>query len=559
MSFNAGENIGPYRILEQLGQGGMATVYKAYHASLDRYVAIKVLHPAFKEDNTFEQRFQREARVVARLEHPHIVPVYDYAEHEKRPYLVMKYIEGDTLKARLGMGPLSSGEIRRIVDAVGSALAYAHKQGILHRDIKPSNVLVASDGQMYLADFGLARIAQSGESTLSSDMIMGTPQYISPEQAMGDPNLDARTDVYSLGVVVYELLVGRVPYQADTPYAVVHDHIYTPLPLPRSINARLPEPLERFLLKALSKDRGDRYQSVEEMLTALNRAVEESGLQSPGSVSTVVQPAAAPTLISAQATPSPAAAAMGAPPPDAPSAHRARKPASPLVWIGLGALIVAGILVVVLLARPKPTPASPSNQNPPAGTSVSQANPPPDAGQNPQRVLEEAGALFKKGNEQAAQSRPEEARATFTQAAETAEQALGALSAPGTPAEAELHAHVLAAESWLASGHPERAEPHFNWLVESAEDKAGPLSGLALSHLLQNRVEDALHQVEEALRLNPDLAEAHAIKGCGLLKSGDRVAALREFRLAVSDKPATALIRPWVMLVLERLECRPER
>src|SRR3972149_5733533 len=169
MSFILGENVGPYRIMEQLGQGGMATVYKAYHAALDRYVAIKVLHPAFNEDRSFE------ARVVAKLEHPHIVPVYDYAEHEHRPYLVMKFIEGETLKARFARGPLASEEITKVIDAVGSALAYAHKQGILHRDIKPSNVLIADDAEMYLADFGLARIAQAGENPLSSDSLMGTP------------------------------------------------------------------------------------------------------------------------------------------------------------------------------------------------------------------------------------------------------------------------------------------------------------------------------------------------------------------------------------------------
>ena len=225
MSFAVGENIGPYRIVEQLGQGGMATVYKAYHASLDRYVALKALHPAFNEDKTFATRFQREARVVAKLEHPHIVPVYDYAEHENRPYLVMKFIEGQTLKARLDQGALSSDEIADIVDAVGSALAYAHKQGILHRDIKPSNVLLSNDGQIYLADFGLARIAQSGESTMSSDSIMGTPQYISPEQAMGKKDLDARTDLYSFGVMLYEMVVGQVPFSSDTPFAIIHDHI----------------------------------------------------------------------------------------------------------------------------------------------------------------------------------------------------------------------------------------------------------------------------------------------------------------------------------------------
>ena len=212
MSFNIGENIGPYRIIEQLGQGGMATVFKAYHAALDRYVALKVLHPAFNQDQTFTARFQREARVVAKLEHSNIVPIYDYSEHEARPYLVMKYIEGDTLKARLNQGPLKSNEIEDVINSIGSALAYAHRQGILHRDIKPSNVMIATDGSMYLADFGLARIAQAGESTMSSDSIMGTPQYISPEQAMGIKDLDAGTDIYSFGVMLYEMVVGQVPF-----------------------------------------------------------------------------------------------------------------------------------------------------------------------------------------------------------------------------------------------------------------------------------------------------------------------------------------------------------
>ena len=291
MPFAVGENIGPYRIIEQLGQGGMATVFKAYHASLDRYVALKVLHPAFNEDTTFEARFQREARVVAKLEHPHIVPVYDYAEHEKRPYLVMKYIEGDTLKARLSEGPLSSEEIARVVDTVGSALAYAHRHGVLHRDIKPSNVLVSKDGEMYLADFGLARMAQSGESTLSSDMIMGTPQYISPEQALGKSDLDARTDIYSFGVMLYEMVVGQVPFSADTPFSVIHDHIYTPLPLPHTVNPNVPEAVERVLLKSLAKDRADRYKDANAMIQAFKSAWREAGVPMQGTFLKLTQPA----------------------------------------------------------------------------------------------------------------------------------------------------------------------------------------------------------------------------------------------------------------------------
>ena len=281
MPFVVGETLGPYRITEQLGQGGMATVFKAYHAALDRYVAIKALHPAFKDDVNFLARFQREARVVAKLDHPSIVPIYDFAEHEGRPYLVMKFIEGETLKARLGKRHLSLTEVMRVIDSVGAALTFAHRQGILHRDIKPSNVLMANDGQIYLADFGLARIASAGESTLSSDMMLGTPQYISPEQAMGKRELDEGTDIYSFGVLLYELLVGKVPFSADTPYAIIHDHIYSPLPLPRSINPNIPEEVERVLLKALAKDRADRYSTVMTLVEAFKSACggfEESAL-----------------------------------------------------------------------------------------------------------------------------------------------------------------------------------------------------------------------------------------------------------------------------------------
>jgi tRNA A-37 threonylcarbamoyl transferase component Bud32/tetratricopeptide (TPR) repeat protein len=277
MSFAIGENVGPYRILEQLGQGGMATVFKGYHAALDRYVAIKVLHPAFLQDPNFQARVQREARVVARLDHPNIVPIYDFAEHEGQPYLVMKFIEGPTLKARLGQAALGIEEGLRIVEAAGAALAYAHKRGVLHRDIKPSNILLAPDGSIYLADFGLARMAQAGESTLSNDMMLGTPQYISPEQARGERKLDEGSDIYSFGVVLYEMVVGKVPFSADTPFSIIHDHIYKPLPLPRSINPRVPEAVERVLLKALAKERADRFQTVEGMVEAFRRAVRGEG------------------------------------------------------------------------------------------------------------------------------------------------------------------------------------------------------------------------------------------------------------------------------------------
>src|SRR5579859_2766519 len=304
MPLTVGDTVGPYRIVEQLGQGGMATVFRAYHAALDRDVAIKVLHPAFTADSSFLARFQREARVVARLEHPNIVPIYDYAEHEGAPYLVMKFIPGDTLKARLAKSVLSASEILRVVEAVGAALQFAHGQGVLHRDIKPSNIMLASDGAIYLTDFGLARMAGAGESTLSFDTLLGTPSYMSPEQARGDKALDAGTDIYSFGVVIYELIVGRVPFSADTPYAVIHDHIFTPLPSPRSLNPDVPASVEPILTKALAKDRADRYPTVGEMVADLRRALEPTLAEAPAK--TDLSRAFASELTIAAATPAPA-------------------------------------------------------------------------------------------------------------------------------------------------------------------------------------------------------------------------------------------------------------
>jgi|GEM_PF-476651 len=277
MPLDIGQNIGQYRIVGQLGQGGMATVYKAYHPSLDRHVAIKILHSAFKDDETFYSRFQREAQIVAKLEHPHIVPVYDFDANESEPYLVMKFIEGETLKRRMKRQSLTLEQTLNILPSIADALTYAHDRGILHRDIKPSNVMLDTNEVPYLADFGLARIASSGESTMSQDVLIGTPNYISPEQAKGI-SLGPATDIYSLGILLYEIVVGRVPYSADTPYAVVHDHIYKPLPIPTEVNPDVPPQVEQVLLKALAKDPDDRYASANGMLADFERAVRDANM-----------------------------------------------------------------------------------------------------------------------------------------------------------------------------------------------------------------------------------------------------------------------------------------
>ena len=197
-----GQTLGPYRVLQLLGRGGMATVFKGYHARLDRPVAIKAIHQAYTRDENFLTRFEREARIVARLDHPNIVPIYDYAEHEGQPYLVIKYIEGQTLKEVIAAEPPPLERIVDLMSTVAAALDYAHSQGVLHRDLKPSNILIDNNGVAYLTDFGLARMVGASESTMSRDMVLGTPQYVSPEQAMGDRELTPQSDLYSLGVIL---------------------------------------------------------------------------------------------------------------------------------------------------------------------------------------------------------------------------------------------------------------------------------------------------------------------------------------------------------------------
>lgn len=548
MSFTKGENVGPYQIIEQLGSGGMATVFKAYHANLDRFVAIKVLHPAFKQDPNFLSRFQREARIVAKLQHPAIVPVYDFNEHNGQPYLVMRFIDGETLKARLSKSDLTLPEVVRVLHPVGEALSYAHSQGVLHRDVKPSNILLTPDGSVFLADFGLARIAQAGESTLSQDALVGTPQYISPEQARGDPDLDARTDVYSLGVVMYELLVGRVPYQADTPYAVIHDHIYAPLPLPRSIKPGFPESLERVLLKALAKERDDRYGSVAELMAAFEQAAQAIISEAPTQVAD--QPVVVPLPSAPVATP-PAAPAL-----ESTIAAAVPKHSNIGLWIGLGvvALAVIAIGLFVVLDRNRQLPPPPQAQLPPQNLP---GNPPGQPDQPVQPL--DIGPLqqqFQYANGLISQDKLDQAQAELTQVAQNSEKMLD--RNPDLPPEPRTALHTLAGESWLALDKPDRAQPHFEQLRGMAPNNAEPLLGIALAQLLRGNLDMANGTLDLAVRLNPDLNAAHLLKACVLIKQNERLRALNEWRKA-GGADVFAKTLPWMRSVLSRIGCAPDQ
>src|SRR5512143_1873226 len=272
-----GQMLGAYRIINQVGQGGMASVYKAYQPSMDRNVAIKVLPRQLAESKEFATRFQQEARIIARLEHPHILPVFDYGESDGVTYFVMRYLEAGTLKSKMEAGPLSLNEIDRLFTQLAEALSYAHSHGIIHRDLKPANALVDEQGNIFLTDFGIAKLLESASPRLTqTDAIMGTPAYISPEQAKALP-VDQRSDIYSLGIILYEMVTGRVPFVADTPLAVILKQISDPLPLPSAVKADIPESIERVILKALAKEPADRYSTVAEFLAAWKRALEDAG------------------------------------------------------------------------------------------------------------------------------------------------------------------------------------------------------------------------------------------------------------------------------------------
>lgn len=285
MSNLIGQSLGRYHILEQLGEGGMATVYKAYDTRLECEVAIKVIR-ADKLSNekvgkSFK-RFEREAKTLARLSHPNIVKVTDYGEFKGNPYLVMEYVPGGTLKRKLGK-PIPWREAARMLVPIAHALEYAHQNHIIHRDIKPGNILIAEIGRPMLSDFGIAKILdieETGELT-ASGVGVGTPEYMAPEQFQG--RVDTRSDIYALGVVFYEMLTGRRPYQADTPAAVIIKQATEPLPSPCQFVTGLPEGVEQALLKVLSKDPNNRYQSMGEFAANLEKiaAGDVSGIPQP--------------------------------------------------------------------------------------------------------------------------------------------------------------------------------------------------------------------------------------------------------------------------------------
>ncbi|MBN1994605.1 MAG: AAA-like domain-containing protein [Anaerolineae bacterium] len=272
----ASQHLGQYRLIERLGRGGMADVHKAYQTGLNRYVAIKAVHSHLTDLAGFIERFQQEATAVASLRHPNIVQVHDFFAADDTYYMVMEFIEGPTLEAELRQRKaqgqrFSLNEIARIFNALASAIDYAHSRGMIHRDLKPANIMFTADDQVVLTDFGIARIMGATRYTITG-AVVGTPVYMSPEQAQGQ-QVDERSDIYSLGAILYELATGHVLFEGDTPFAVVLKHVTETPPYPSELNPDLPKVVENVILKALNKNPADRFQSAGEMAEALDAAV----------------------------------------------------------------------------------------------------------------------------------------------------------------------------------------------------------------------------------------------------------------------------------------------
>ncbi len=354
-----GKSFGRYHLVERLGEGGMAHVYKAYDTRLERYVAFKMILPEQQQNELFLKRFEREAKALAKLNHPNIVRVLDYGEQDGIPYLIMEYIPGGSLKQKTGRA-MDWQEAAGALAQVARGLEYAHQHGILHRDIKPANLLLNDDGRWMISDFGIAKLLEGGETTQLTGMGVGigTPEYMSPEQGQGHA-VGPATDVYSLGIVFYELVTGRRPYQADTPIAVVLKHIQEPLPRPRQYVAHLPEEIEAVIFKALAKQAEERYPGMGAFAEALERLGRGTGEPTSSG-----QPVGAETLVSEAL---PATRASGppvispAPPPARPYGKRPvallLSAGGVLVALALGILFLPRLISSLTSSTPPPAPS----------------------------------------------------------------------------------------------------------------------------------------------------------------------------------------------------------
>ena len=337
--------IGRYEIRDELGRGGMATVYRGYDPQVKRFVAVKVLPRELLHDPNFRARFAREAETIAALEHQAIVPLYDYGEVAEtgQPYFVMRLMPGGSLADKLKGQPLPPQECARILSRLAGALDEAHRRGFIHRDLKPGNILFDQHGEAYISDFGIAKLV-SGSTTFTGSGVVGTPSYMSPEQGRGEKDIDGRSDVYALGAILFEMLTGEMPYQADTPVGVMLMHLTEPVPRVLEVKPDLPPGCETVIERALAKDRTERFGTAGDLAHALTSAAK-------GEQVTLTRPTAKPVSTStkpaqAQKTVASVPAETAAPPFGGVTPAAGRKIP---IWVwAAGAVVIAGVVIGLL-------------------------------------------------------------------------------------------------------------------------------------------------------------------------------------------------------------------
>ena len=343
-------NIGPYEVRRLLGKGGMGAVYLAADHALDRMVAIKMLPLRLAEEPDIVARFQREARALAKLRHPNLMHIYTVGEHEGRPYFAMEYVRGSTLSAVIARaGRMPPPQAAHVAAEVMSALDKVHEAGIVHRDIKPGNVMVDEDGRAILMDFGLARQVQDAPLT-ADHTVLGTPNYMSPEQAEGK-KLDARADIYSLGIVIYEMLAGAPPFHGKTSFEILRQHIESSVPAPSELHRDVPETFDLVVARAVAKSPDDRYQDVRQMAADLAQVYPSATL-----ARLVHAPGTEPTaLLSRQGKPFELTVRLTRPAKPAPAARFRRAVKAGVI---AAAVVLAGLLLwSIFRLGPEPVPA----------------------------------------------------------------------------------------------------------------------------------------------------------------------------------------------------------
>lgn len=567
-----GTTLGKYRLLERLGRGGMAEVYRAFQPSLEREVAVKVMYGYLAEDADFVGRFKREAKAVATLRHPHIVQVYDFDVEGEVYYMVMEYIAGETLKARLerlnAAGQrMALSEVCEVLRPLCSALDYAHAQGRIHRDIKPANIMF--DGRrLVLTDFGIATIVGGTCFTAPGTMI-GTPAYMSPEQCRGEPG-DVRSDIYSLGIVLYEMITGNVPYDADTPLAVVLKHLNDPLPLPARVVPDLPAAVQQVVLKALAKAPEDRYESAAALYEAFAAAVgEREELEKPGGT---VPAASAPARSAGPAVVAGVPLTMSPEePPPAPGLPPSAvgRPATtgrwPIwAWGSVLALLLVVIPIFVLLGIPRLRGAAPAGvaiHTPPPGALPTETLRRPTAAAEPTVDRSQAQEYYDLGVTALTEAgNPAQAIANFT-AAIAADPSWGeayfwrgiAYREDGQPSAsiADLTQAIALAPDW-AEAYYERGRTYLSMdpaqATESLADftraieldpeyAAAYLRRAQATYWFLDDAGGALADLDQALALDPGLTEARWMRGEIYLYQ-------EEFALAQADLEQVVAVAP---------------